>query len=249
VGVETPVLCVLVVAALLAGFVDAVAGGGGLLQLPLLLRFLAPASAPAVNKASSVCGTTAALVRYARNGNVRWGTLAVAGPVAFAASFAGTLGYLEAVRHAARYVRPVFALCFLALSAYQGWRAFRPPHFDPVARPGVGLAFVGAIGAYDGFVGPGTGMFLFWAFTTWFGLNPLDATGTTKAVNWITNVAALSVFVVAGTIVWPLAGAMASANVLGGWVGAHVAIRRGVRFIRLVTAVVCAAASVYLVAS
>jgi len=242
------VLVLLVLAAGVAGFVDAVAGGGGLLQLPLLLRFLSPASAPAVNKVSSVCGTATALARYAASGHVRWRVVAVAGPIAFVGSLLGSRGYLEALKVVASAVKPAFAACFLLLAAWQVWLAWKgpPSGAPPRNRPRVGLAFVGAIGVYDGVVGPGTGMFLFWAFTTWFGLTPLDATGTTKAINALTNLGALVAFVAAGTVIWPLGLSMAAANVLGGYVGAHTAIRRGAGFIRLLAAAVSVAASVYL---
>src|SRR5688572_29096178 len=90
-GVETGVLVLLVAAAGLAGFVDAVAGGGGLVQLPLLLRWLPVETAPGVNKVSSVFGTLTALSRYAAAGHVRWSLLATAAPLAAAGSLAGTL--------------------------------------------------------------------------------------------------------------------------------------------------------------
>src|SRR5205814_6064095 len=126
--------------------------------------------APGVNKVSSVCGTATALARYARGGHVRWRLVATVGPLAFVGSFAGTRGYLEVVKSAASAVRPAFAVCFLLLAAHQVWIAWRGPAAGaPVRnRPGPGLAFVGAIGVYDGFVGPGTGVFLFWALSTWF---------------------------------------------------------------------------------
>jgi uncharacterized membrane protein YfcA len=235
--------------AFVAGFVDAVAGGGGLIQLPPLLAVVGPDVAPGVNKVSSVCGTSAAIVRYAREGHVRWDRLRIALPLAFAASMAGTLGYLEALAHAKSIVTPVFAACFLALAVHQVLRVVRrrPEPVRPrVSRPGLGLAAIAGIGLYDGFVGPGTGLFLFWAFTTYFALPALDATGTTKAVNGATNVGALVVFVTKGAILWSLALPMAAANLAGGWLGAHTAIRRGVAFIRITTAVVCAGASVYL---
>jgi uncharacterized membrane protein YfcA len=252
-GVDPLVAVALALVAGLAGFVDAVAGGGGLLQLPALLAALGgtPQTAPValgVNKVSSICGTSAAVVRYARHGSVRWDRLLVVGPLAFACSLVGTLGFLQAVKEAAEVVLPAFAVCFLALAVYQAWRAARPaPPETPVRnRPAVGLAFVAAIGLYDGFVGPGTGVLLFWAFTTWFALPALEATGTTKAVNWLANAGALTVFVAKGTILWPLALSMAGANLVGGWLGAHAAIRRGVAFIRGLTALVSAAAAVYL---
>ena len=253
-GVEIPVLLALAAVAFVAGFVDAVAGGGGLIQLPALLAALGGqgfAFAPGTNKVSSICGTSAAVVRYARNGSVRWDRLWIAGPLVFVGSMAAAWSYLEVVKEGATYVKPLFAACFIALSAQQIWKALRGSRDTEVRppRPIIGLAFVGAIGLYDGFVGPGTGIFLFWAFTTWFALPALEATGTTKAVNVLTNAGALSVFIAKGAVLWPLALSMAAANLLGGWLGAHTAIRRGVRFIRLTTAVVSIGASIYLLAS
>jgi uncharacterized membrane protein YfcA len=239
----------LVVAAGAAGWVDAIAGGGGLIQLPCLLAAGVPVPAAlGVNKVSSICGTSVAVARYARNGSVRWRDVAVAGPLALAASAAGASALLAVVKAEAAAVRPFFAGCFLALAAQQAWKVWRGPQAPGpgVRSPRVALLFVALIGFYDGLVGPGTGMFLFWAFTTWLAHAPLDATGTTKAVNGLTNLGALATFVVRGEVIWPLGLAMASANVLGGWLGAHAAIRRGVTFIRLLTAAVSAAAAVYL---
>jgi uncharacterized protein len=246
--VEAWVAAALTGVAFLAGFVDAIAGGGGLLQLPPLLAVLGPAAAPGVNKASSICGTTAAVVRYARHGSVRWDRLAVAGPLALLGSVAGTWSYLEVVKNAATAVTPVFAVCFAALAVQQVRKALRRGKEPPPrpARPLVGLAFVAAIGVYDGFVGPGTGMFLFWAFTTWLALPALEATSTTKAVNWLTNAGALAVFAARGAVLWSLALPMAAANAAGGFLGARTAIRGGVRTIRLATAAVSLVASAYL---
>jgi uncharacterized membrane protein YfcA len=194
-----------------------------------------------VNKVASFSGTTAAAVHYARHGHVRWRLAALAGPVAFAGSLAGSLLYLRVLRDAGRYVKPVFAVCFLLLAAQQIVRALRrSPHERPAHRavPAAGLPLILGIGAYDGFVGPGTGMFLFWALTTWFALPPLDATGTAKVLNLATNAGALTAFIAKGAVLWPEALVLAAANVTGGWLGAHTAIRRGVRFIRIVTGIV-----------
>ena len=248
-GVELPVFLGLLACALVAGFVDAVAGGGGLLQLPALLARFPVAVALPTNKVSSVCGTTAALIRYARHGSVRWRAAAVFAPIAGVASAAGSLSFLEAIKQHGAAVRPVFAACFLALSAHQAWKALRPPaqaHAERRERPWVALLFVLAIGVYDGFFGPGAGMFLFWTLTTWLAFTPLQATGTAKVVNVATNVGALAVLVPAADVPWALALSMAAANVTGGVLGAHTAIRRGARFIRLTTAVVCIGVTVFL---
>jgi uncharacterized membrane protein YfcA len=247
--IEPLVLSGLAAVSLLAGFVDAIAGGGGLIQLPPLLAVLGPRTAPGVNKVASISGTTAAVVRYARNGNVRWRLAAVAAPVAAAGSLAASLAYLRVVRDAEGVVKPVFAACFLLLAVQQIHRALRKGHAERVphaASPAVGFPLVLGIGAYDGFVGPGTGMFFFWALTTWFALPPLDATGTAKVLNLATNAGALVAFVAGGAVIWPVALVLAAANLTGGWLGAHTAIRRGVRFIRIVTGVVSVAAAAWL---
>jgi uncharacterized protein len=239
----------LVLVAFAAGFVDAIAGGGGLLQLPPMFAALGPELALGTSKVSSACGTTTALVRYAAHGSVRWDRVAIVGPVAFAASLLGALGYLELLKRHAEAIEPAFAVVFLALAVHQVRKTLRPeppPVAPPAPRTAIGTLFCAAIALYDGAVGPGTGMFLFWAFTTWFALAPLEATGTTKAINLLTNLGALVAFVAQGAVLWPLAIAMAGANVAGGFLGAHTAIRRGVRLIRLLTAFACAGAAVYL---
>ena len=247
--VEPLVLAILVGLAFLAGLVDAIAGGGGLLQFPPLLAFVGPSYALGTNKAANVVGTTAALVRYARHGCVRWDRVALVGPVAFLGSLAGSLGYLELLRRHAHAVDPVFAVVFLVLAADQIRRTVRPPSprtAPTTPRVGLGLAVAVGIAVYDGAVGPGTGIFLFWAFTTWFALSPLEATGTTKAVNALTNAGSLVAFVAQGAVLWPLAAPMAAANLAGGLLGARSAIRHGVKLIRIVTAVACVAAAGYL---
>ena len=247
-SVDLGTTVLLVGVATVAGFVDAVAGGGGLIQFPPLLAILGADAAPPVNKVSSVCGTSAALARYARGGHVRWDRLRIALPLAFTGSMAGTLGYLEVLKSAKHVVEPVFAVCFLALSVHQVLRVLQKRPEPATAHPHRtwGLVLVGLIGIYDGLIGPGTGLFLFWVFTTFFALPALDATGTTKAVNWATNVGALTVFLSRGAILWTLALPMAAGNLVGGFLGAHTAIRRGVGVIRLTTAVLCAGVSIYL---
>src|SRR5436190_12023702 len=144
-GVEVPVFLGLLGVAGIAGFVDAVAGGGGLLQLPpLLALFPAPVALP-TNKVSSVCGTSAALIRYARHGAVNWRAVWVLGPIACLASAAGSWQFLRVIKAHEAAVRPVFAACFLALSAHQVWKALRPQAAAaeaPVARPWLAVLFV-----------------------------------------------------------------------------------------------------------
>jgi uncharacterized protein len=239
----------LVLAAGAAGWVDAVAGGGGLIQLPSLLAAgVRLPTAAGVNKVSSLCGTVAALVRYARHGHVAWAEVPLCGALALAGSALGAYGLVHVAAEAKDALVPFFVVCFLALAAHQVLRVLQPVHHDPARRrrPALGYALMLAIGVYDGFVGPGTGIFLFWTYSTCFALAPLKATASTKAINVLTNVGALVPLVSKGAVLWPLALMMAAANVVGGLLGSHAAIRRGAPLVRLVAALVSVAASLYL---
>src|SRR5262245_56334068 len=219
-GVETHVLLLLMLAAFAAGWVDAVAGGGGLIQLPSILAggiCLPPAAG--VNKVSSITGTTGALIRYARAGHVHWADVPLCGVLALAGSALGAWRLVE-FRDACDRLTPLFAACFVALAIHQVLRVWKPRPPVPRRRPALGYALMFGIGLYDGFIGPGAGMFLFWTFTTCFALSPLDGTGTTKAVNVFTNAGALVPLLLAGQVLWPVALAMAAANLTGGQIGA-----------------------------
>lgn len=248
-GLELPLVLLLLAAAGAGGLVDAVAGGGGLIQLPSLLAAgVRQPTAGGVNKISSVVGTSGALVRYARAGHVAWSDVPLCGGLACLGSAAGAFGLMEAARSAGQALTPLFAACFVALAVQQALKVLWPraPRIAPRRRPLAGYALMLLIGLYDGFVGPGTGMFLFWTFGTCFDHPPLTATGTTKAINVLTNVGALAPLIAAGHVRWPLALAMAGANFVGGQLGARLALRRGAGFVRLVAAAVSMAASVYL---
>lgn len=248
-GVEAPVFVLLLLAAGAAGWVDAVAGGGGLIQLPSLMAAgIRLPMAGGVNKVSSGTGTFGALVRYAHAGHVRWRELPLCGGLAFAGSMLGSWRLVELAQGAGDRLVPLFAACFLGLAAHQGFRVLRPraEALVPRRRPWLGALLMLLIGAYDGFIGPGAGVFLFAALSTCFALPPLAATGTTKAVNMLTNLGALVPLVLRGQVLWPLAGSMAAANFVGGQWGAHATLRRGAPLIRLVAATVAVAASVYL---
>jgi uncharacterized membrane protein YfcA len=249
VGVELPIALLLCLAAAAAGWVDAVAGGGGLIQLPSILAAGVPLpAAMGVNKTSSISGTTAALIRYARHKHVRWGEVPRCGFFALVGSALGSLGLIEVAEEAKSTLIPIFAACFLALAVQQVLKVLRPPTHDPARRrrPYLGYALMLAIGLYDGFIGPGAGMFMFWTFTTCFALAPLAATGTTKAINVLTNLGALAPLLLKGHTLWPLALGMAGANVVGGTLGSHAAIKSGAGLVRLVAALVSVAASIYL---
>ena len=224
----------LLAAAFGAGLVDAVAGGGGLIQVPALFAALpleAPATIFGTNKGSSVFGTANAAWRYARRIVLPWRIALPAAAAAFVFSFAGaaTVAWLPK-----DVVRPMILVLLVAVAVYTAWH--RDFGVAPAAAPRRGLLPVLAVGAvlgfYDGFFGPGTGSFLIFAFVRWFGLDFLRASAAAKIVNGSTNLAALAYFVPSGHILWSLALSMALFNVAGAQVGAHLAIRRGSGFVR-----------------
>jgi uncharacterized membrane protein YfcA len=228
------VLAALVLAAFCAGTIDAVAGGGGLLTLPALLAAgLPPHLALGTNKGQSVFGSGAAFAGFARAGLVDAPRARTTFPAGFLGSLAGAL-LVSLLRAAA--LRPivlallVFAAAVLALRPQIIERAGRAPHLAPRARTAAAIAL--AIGAYDGFFGPGTGTFLIIAFTALLGTPLARASADAKVVNFASNLAALATFAARGTVIWRIALPMAAAQLAGGFLGAHLAVRGGDRLVR-----------------
>lgn len=245
-------MLLLLAAALLAGWVDAIVGGGGLIQLPavLLVPGLAPVHAIATNKVSSAMGTAAAAATYRRTVGFPRGVA----PAAALALLGAMTGALVATHLPTEVFTPVIigALVVVLLITVLRPGAFaadreRPslPHRSAVLR---GCAIGAVVGLYDGVMGPGTGSFLVLGFILIVGLDALRATAMTKAVNLATNVGALVLFAVAGVVQWRLGLAMGCANMLGGWLGARTASRLGPRFVRGVLIVVVLALLAKLIA-
>jgi uncharacterized membrane protein YfcA len=220
--------------ALAAGTIDAVAGGGGLLTVPALLSVgLPPHAAIATNKGQSVFGSFAALVRFTRAGLVDGRRARLMFPLGVAGSVAGALLVL-AIPPAT--LRPVIVGLRPAVAVFVGFR--RPPAArleDAPPRPHetalAGIAAL-AIGAYDGFFGPGTGTFLIGAFVGLLGHGLARASAEAKVVNFASNLAAVLLFAARGAVAWRVALPMAAAQLAGGWLGAHLAVRRGDALIR-----------------
>jgi uncharacterized protein len=239
-------LALLLAAALTAGWVDAVVGGGGLVQLPALLIGLGPASAPvhalATNKVASICGTITSAVTYYRR--VR-PDLRTALPMAAFALAGALLGAGIALVLPAGAIRPVVlvALAGVLLHTLRNRdlgaetllrHAGRRHH---VTAGGIGFV----IGVYDGAVGPGTGSFLVFALVSMLGYAFVEASAKAKIANVATNLGALIVFVPQGVVLWRLGLLMGVANVLGGYVGARTAVARGAGFVRTVFVLVSTA--------
>ena len=252
-GLDLPLatLVLLVVVAFVAGWVDAVVGGGGLIQLPALLIGLPPGTPPAAilgtNKLSSVWGTATSSVTYARRVPLDWRTVL---PLAMGAAVGAATGAQLAKLLPKDAFTPIVLVALVGVGLYT-WRrpelglvtAMRHSGGAHYGRTGViGLV----IGAYDGFLGPGTGSFFVIALVGVLGYGFLEASAKAKVANVVTNLAALTVFAVHGTILWGLGLSMGAANLLGGYLGARTAIARGNAFVRRVFLVVLAALAIKL---
>ncbi len=229
-------LAFLCLAAFGAGFVNAIAGGGGLVSLPALLGTgLPPHLALGTNKGQAVFGEASAAWTYWRRGQMDRSRI----PVGFAAGFVGSVA--GAALQLMVPPGPLEPICLVLLIAAAGV-TFLPKSLAPrrrTAPTGVFLAgFAFLIGAYDGFFGPGTGTLLLVGFVWFFGDDPLSASANAKVVNLASNLAAFLSFAVKGTILFRLALPMAAANMAGSVLGARLAHRLGARFVRGVTVVV-----------
>ena len=231
---------------MLAGFVDAIAGGGGMIALPALLSAgLPPVAALATNKLQSVFGTGMAALTYWRRGYVQLKALVPAIALTYAGSLIGALVVRSVDTSLLTVAVPValigIALYFLlAPNLSDADRHARLP-FN-LFVPAMGFL----IGFYDGIFGPGTGSFLTIGFVMLFGLGLVRASGHTKILNLTSNLAALTIFIPAGDVVWPAAIAMAAGQLIGGYIGAHTGIRYGARIIRPLVVVVSIALAVRL---
>lgn len=229
---EPTILLALAAVGLLAGFVDAIAGGGGMIALPALLSAgLPPVAALATNKLQSAFGTGIAAITYWRRGFVSIKALIPAMALTYAGSLVGALVVKQIDVGLLDVAVPV-ALIGIAL-----YFLFAPnlSDADKAARLPFGLfvPLMGmVIGFYDGIFGPGTGSFLTIGFVMLFGLGLTRASGHTKVLNLVSNLAALTIFIPAGDVVWPAAIAMAAGQVAGGYIGARTGIRYGARIIR-----------------
>ena len=230
-------------ASLLAGFVDSIVGGGGLVLVPALFAAFAsahPATLLGVNKSASLWGTAVATVQYARRVHMPWRTLLPAGLVALASSFAGA--WLVTVV-SPEFLRKVLPFVLLAVLAYTLIKKELGREHAPRLRGWHEAAVASAIGLvlgfYDGFFGPGAGSLLVFLFVRLLGYDFLHASASAKLLNSCSNLAALSLFAFKGHIWWHYA--LALANVIGSLLGARLALKHGSGFVRVVFVLVVSA--------
>jgi uncharacterized membrane protein YfcA len=230
--IATDLALLLILAALLAGFVDAIAGGGGLITVPaLLLAGASPVEALATNKLQGTFGSATATLAYARAGHVR---LRDQAGMAVISGVGGALGALVAHLIPAEVLRIIMPVILIGVAAFFALRKGLTDD-DRVERmrPGVfTLTAVPLIAAYDGLFGPGTGSFFMIAFVVLAGYGVLKATAHTKLLNFASNLGSLAVFAFSGATWWMVGFAMALGQVAGAAIGARVAMRVGARVIR-----------------
>jgi uncharacterized membrane protein YfcA len=227
----------LILAEFSAGLVDAIAGGGGLIQLPALLIGLPQASTVEVlgtNKATSIFGTSASALMYRRSVKTDGKFLASMAVPAFLGSL---LGALSASKIPTQSMRPIVFILLVAIAIYT-WKkpdlgTIEKLRHDTKRRYSISVLAGTVIGFYDGIFGPGTGSFLMLTLI-YLGFAFLNASAIAKVVNVSTNLGAILIFGFNGAIIWQVALVLAAANVAGGLMGARLAIRGGSSLIRKV---------------
>ncbi|MCA0407364.1 MAG: TSUP family transporter [Proteobacteria bacterium] len=237
-GVAPVTALLLACAAFVAGFVDAIAGGGGLIVLPsLLLAGLPPVNALATSKLQSTIGVSAAVFAFARAGALEKRHIL---PLLSSALTGGVLGAMTAKHLPLEIIRLVIPFFLIAIALYMLFA----PKLGEEARharlsvPAFAASFGLGIGYYDGIFGPGTGTFFYIALIVMAGFTMVSAVAHTKLMNWGSNFGALMFFLISGAAMIPLGLTMGAASALGSYLGARASLKFGSRLIRpLVVAV------------
>ena len=232
-------------ASLLAGFVDAIVGGGGLILVPALFATF-PSTHPATllgnNKGAAIWGTAFSAWQFSRKVELRWQALWPAAVAGFAGSMTGAWLVTVLPSDSLRKLLPLVLLAVLAYTlARKDLGRQHAPRFsgrqETIVASGIGLM----LGVYDGFFGPGTGSFFVFLFVRWLGYDFLHASASAKLLNCATNLAALILFALKGHVWWHLALTMAVANVIGSLLGTRMALKHGAGFVRIMFMVVVSA--------
>lgn len=235
--VEVWQIILLCIAAFFAGFIDAIVGGGGLVQLPAALVILN--SFPVVTvvgtlKIPAFCGTFSATTQYLKKVKIKWSLMTVACTIAFFAAYAGS----EMLTHVSNsFMKPVLLVVLTAVLIYTYLKKNFGQHEAIEHSSQRELIYVivisVVIGFYDGFIGPGAGSFLILVFIAFLGFDFLHASAHAKMVNLATNLGSITLFLIKGKIIWVIALPMAISNALGSIIGANLAIAKGNKFIRI----------------
>ncbi|MFB2551719.1 TSUP family transporter [Ensifer soli] len=242
------VIAFLVVAAFVAGFIDSIAGGGGMIALPaLLIAGVPPLETLGTAKLQSLFGSGSASLAYARRGHVHLRTQL---PLAVISAAGAAVGALAATVMPAYLLRLILPFLLIAIALFF---AVKPDIDDSERARKIGaFAFaatlVPAIGFYDGIFGPGTGSFFMLALVTLAGFGVLKATAHTKVLNFGSNLGSFVVFAVSGAVLWKLGLMMGAGQFLGAQLGSRLAIRSGARIIKPMLILSCVALTTRLLA-
>jgi len=214
---ETYIIILLCLASFCAGFVDAIVGGGGLIQTPVALVLLPNLSV------ASIIGTLK-----------NWKLLLIMALLSFGAAFLGS-NLLTMVSN--DFMKPLLLVVLILIAIYtfakKDFGSSKDKNLTPNKQLLLGIVMSICIGFYDGFIGPGTGSFLVLGFVAILGFDFLHASANAKMVNLATNFGSICLFVLKGKIIWAIALPMAACNAFGGWMGAKLAIKKGNGFIRI----------------
>jgi len=234
---ETYIIILLCVAAFFAGFVDAIVGGGGLIQTPIAMILLpnyAVATLIGSLKIPAFSGTSFAAFQYLKEVKMNWKLLSIMAVLAFCAAFLGS-NLLTLVSN--DFMKPLLLVVLVSLAIYtftkKNFGQHKAKDLSHKKQLFYAILMSIGIGFYDGFIGPGTGSFLVFGFVMILGFDFLHASANAKMVNLATNFGSICLFVLKGKIIWAIAIPMAICNALGGWIGAKLAIKKGNGFIRV----------------
>ena len=229
--IDTWVYPALTAVAVVAGFIDAIAGGGGLIMMPaLLVTGIPPLQALGTNKLQSSFGTLIAMINYSRAGLIEWRRNLPTVLVVFLGAAAGCYVVQQVDTRILQLIIPLFLLA-VALYVLVSPRMSDEDAHHRVSSKGY-APVGGTIGFYDGFFGPGTGSFFTTSLVALRGYGLTKATALTKLFNWTSNIASVLLFAWGGHVLWLLGLCMAAGAMLGGWLGSHTAMKFGARLIR-----------------
>ncbi len=234
---ESYLLILLCIAAFFAGFVDAIVGGGGLIQTPvalIVLPNLAVSTIIGSLKIPAFSGTSFAARQYLKKVDMNWKLLFIMALVAFCFAFLGS-NLLTLVSN--NFMKPMLLVVLSLIAIYtftkKNFGIHQEKNLSPKRQLVLAVVMSSCIGFYDGFIGPGTGSFLVLGFVAILGFDFLHASANAKMVNLATNFGSICLFILKGKIIWAIAIPMAICNAIGGWVGAKLAIKKGNGFIRI----------------
>ena len=223
-------------ASVLAGFVDAIVGGGGLILVPALFATF-PSAPPATllgtNKSGSIWGTAISTWQYSRKVDIHWHAMLPAAAASMAGAFAGAWAVTLVSGDFLRKLLPFILICLLLYTlSKKDLGRHHTPRYSGNRELWVACAIGLSIGAYDGFFGPGAGSFFIFLFVRLLGYDFLNASASAKLMNLASNFSALVLFGMKGHIWWHYAVVLAVCNVIGSLAGTHLALKHGAGFVR-----------------